>query len=73
MKEARQNKYILYYLIYTKLRKYKLNYSDRRQISHCLGTRAGMGKDGREGLQRGMKKLMGVMEMLIILSTVMAS
>lgn len=68
---AGQNKYPLHDLIYIKFRKYKLNYSDKRPISRCLGTKEGMGKGIGKGLQRDMKKLLGMMDMSMLLSVMM--
>ena len=41
-----------------------------KQISHFLGTRRVIGKDGRDRLQRGIRKCLGVMNMCIILIVV---
>ena len=51
--------WILYDSICTKLQKIQ-NYRDRKQISGCLGTREGI------NCKKGMKKLLGVIEMLYI-------
>lgn len=44
-------------------------YNDRKQISGCLGIEVGI----REGLQRSMRKLLGVMNIFIILITMVKS
>lgn len=44
-------------------------YNDRKQISGCLGIEVGI----REGLQRSMRKLLGIMNIFIILITMVKS
>lgn len=39
LRQATQKQYTLYDYIYRSSRKGKLTYSDRKQISHCLGIR----------------------------------
>ena len=46
-----------------------LTYNDRKQTSGCLGIEVGI----REGLQRSMRKLLGMMNIFIILITMVKS
>lgn len=60
-----------YYFIRQYSRKCKLLHnSDRKLLSGCLGTGVA-GRDGRENLQRGTRKLPAVMDMIIILFVVL--
>ena len=49
--------------------KYKLVYSDRKQISGCLGTEEdGKGQDGSVTNTKGQRKLWGMMDLFFILT-----
>ena len=58
-------------------RKFKLSYSDRKQISGCLGIeekeKGNSGEAGREIFHRGNNKLSGLMDMFTILIVVMVT
>lgn len=62
----------IWFHLYKILEFEKLIYSDRKQISDCVGIR-GWGTGGREALQRDIGKLLGVVDPFTILVVVMVA